>query len=526
MIQNISLLDCTLRDGCHINGGYFGKRAIIEIIENLVQANVDIIEVGFFDNGVHDEDSSYFSSIAEARKILPKNKGKSHFCLMADFVDVSDVDPCDGTIEFFRLSFKRHRWDWAIDAAKKLIAKGYKVYINPVNCNVYTDEEYISCIKRVNELKPYGFSIVDTFGVLRKQDLSRIYYMVEGNLDKDIVLGLHLHENLGLAYTLAQHFLEIRSPRRKISIDGSLLGMGRAPGNLCIDQIIDHLNNNFGADYNLEPAFDAIDNYIAPIKREKPWGYAIAYALSGKYGLHRTYAEYLMEKNRLKTKDIQRILSQVDRDHIEMFDEDYIENLYRRYMSSSYDDSNTMNTLRSAIENRTVLVICPGSSISRYRNDILRFVNENDAVVISVNFVPEFIQPDIAFCANAKRIVNIRGSKNVLRIVTSNLKEDAAEYCEGIVSYNECVYFNETFCEDSTLMLLKTLERADHAEVYIAGFDGFRNGGADYYSEHYTREEGKNVSVKTVQGILHSALNRMKIHFLTPSVYEKEQKDD
>ena len=91
-----------------------------------------------------------------------------------------------------------------------------------------------------------------------------------------------------------------------------------------------------------------------------------------------------------------------------------------------------------------------------------------------------------------------------------------------LVPCNTSITINHTI----TLMLLKTLERADHAEVYIAGFDGFRNGGADYYSEHYTREEGKNVSVETVQGILHSALNRMKIHFLTPSVYGKEQKDD
>ena len=75
-------------------------------------------------------------------------------------------------------------------------------------------------------------------------------------------------------------------------------------------------------------------------------------------------------------------------------------------------------------------------------------------------------------------------------------------------------------------MLLKTLERADHKEVYIAGFDGFKDGGADYYSEHYTREEGKNVSVETVKSILYSVLIVMKIHFLTPSAYEKEHKDD
>ena len=74
MIQNIRLLDCTLRDGCHINGGIFGKRVIIETINDLVQANVDIIEVGFLDNREHNEDSSYYSSIEEVKKILHKNK--------------------------------------------------------------------------------------------------------------------------------------------------------------------------------------------------------------------------------------------------------------------------------------------------------------------------------------------------------------------------------------------------------------------------------------------------------------------
>ena len=526
MIQNINLLDCTLRDGCHINGGNFGKRVIIETIACLVQANVDIIEVGFFDNGAHDEDSCYYSSIEEVKKILPKNKRNSHFCLMADFVDVSDVETCDGTVEYFRLSFKRHRWDWAIDAAEKLIKKGYKVYINPVNCNVYTDEEYISCIKRVNSLKPYGFSIVDTFGVLRKQDLSRIYYMVEGNLNKDIVIGLHLHENLGLAYTLAQHFLEIRSPRRKISIDGSLLGMGRAPGNLCIDQIIDHLNNNYGADYNLEPAFDAIDKHIAPIKREKPWGYAIAYALSGKYGLHRTYAEYLLGKNRLNTKDIQRILSQVDRDHIEIFDEEYIEELYRRYMSSSYDDSSVLRTIQKETEGRPIVIVCPGASIAEKQDEIRTFVGNRDAVVISVNFVPKFVTPKYVFCANVKRIDNIRNASNSIRIITSNLVEAAENAYEYAVSYNDCIYFNEVFCEDSTLMLLKTLERIGLEEVFIAGFDGFDDKGKKYYDKDYTREEGKNIASDVVQGILSSALSKMTIHFFTPSLYERGVQND
>ena len=63
------------------------------------------------------------------------------------------------------------------------------------------------------------------------------------------------------------------NPKRSILIDASLLGMGRVPGNLCIEQIIDHLNFEYGNNYRVEPVFDAVDDYIAPIKKKIPWGY-------------------------------------------------------------------------------------------------------------------------------------------------------------------------------------------------------------------------------------------------------------
>ena len=274
-MKMIQLLDCTLRDGAHLNAGQFGEKVIRQTIRSLTETKLDIVEVGFLVNEGRGADASYFTSIADVCRVLPTKKGNVQYSLMADFVDVDEVEPYDGTIDIFRLSFKRHRLGWAIDAAQKLMDKGYKVFINPVNCSVYTDAEYLAVVQRVNELHPYGFSMVDTFGVLRKQDLSRLYYLLEGNLLPDITIGLHLHENLGLAYSLAQHFLEIRSPRRKIVIDCSLLGMGRTPGNLCTEQIMDHMNLNYGTNYATEPALDAIDDHIAPIKREIPWGYSI-----------------------------------------------------------------------------------------------------------------------------------------------------------------------------------------------------------------------------------------------------------
>ena len=524
-MKQIQLLDCTLRDGAHLNKGFFGEKVIRETIKDLVEANVDIIEVGFFDNGEHGMDESYFSSIAEVRKILPKSTGRSKFSLMADFVDVSKVEPCDGTVEFFRLSFKRHRLEWGLNAAKILMEKGYKCYINPVNCNVYSDEEYLQVIRRVNELKPYGFSIVDTFGVLRKQDLSRIYYLLEGNLDPDILIGIHLHENLGLAYSLAQHFLEIRYPTRRVSVDCSLLGMGRVPGNLCAEQIMDHLNYNYGTDYNTEPALDAIDDYIAPIKREIPWGYSIPYALSGKYGIHRTYPEFLLKKNRLKTKDIQRLLSMVDKDHVEMFDEAYIEDLYRRYVSVFYDDSDSKAAFSELTAGKNIVVLCPGSTLKRYGEQIRDYIDRNYSYVISVNFSPSAFRTDGIFCANAKRVPNLLESKGCTRLITSNLIDLVDEY-DYAFSFNDAVYFSGAFCEDSTLMLLKVLRDCGCRQLSIAGFDGFVEGAENYYMHDYTRKDGRNVSVKEVRRILETTLQDLSIEFLTPSAYENVRREE
>ena len=49
-MRQISLLDCTLRDGGYVNDWKFGRINIASIFERLVDANIDIVEVGFLDD--------------------------------------------------------------------------------------------------------------------------------------------------------------------------------------------------------------------------------------------------------------------------------------------------------------------------------------------------------------------------------------------------------------------------------------------------------------------------------------------
>lgn len=519
--KKIRLLDCTLRDGGHVVDGKFGKEVIREVIKKLVDANIDIIEVGFLWHENCGEDVARYYTIEDAKKVLPNQKNNSKYSLMADYINLDHLEQCDGTIEIIRLSFKRHRLEWGLYTAKVLMNKGYKVFINPVNCNVYTDEEYLDIIRKVNELHPYGFSIVDTFGVMRLRDLDHIYGLVEHNLKRDIMIGLHLHENLGLAYSLAQQYVQISNPKRNIVIDGSLLGMGRVPGNLCIEQIMEHINYEFGQTYNLEPVYDAIDDFIAPIKSKIPWGYAIPYALSAKYNLHRTYAEFLLSKWKLRTSDIERVLSQIEKSEAELFNEEYAEDLYRNYMSVEYDDEKNLADLKNELDGKNILLIAPGASIVNKVDVIIDYMRKYDPVVIGIHCVPDFVKADYIFYSNIKRYeVLFPLQTDEKTIFSSNLsrylKNDNEQY---IIKFSRLAYKNGNFCDDSVIMMMNLLQMLEINDVAIAGFDGIINGVGKFYISTLARSDRDSQYSEKVKRHLKENFMDMNVLFLTKSYY-------
>ena len=135
----------------------------------------------------------------------------------------------------------------------------------------YADKDILWILDQVNAIAPYQFSIVDTFGSMRRRDLERILSLVDHDLDPTIRVGLHLHENMALSFCLAQEFID-KHLRRDITVDASLLGMGRIPGNLPIELIADYMNDTLGASYDIDELMDAIQDHIAPIKGNPAWG--------------------------------------------------------------------------------------------------------------------------------------------------------------------------------------------------------------------------------------------------------------
>ncbi len=348
---DIKLLDCTLRDGGYVNDWKWGFSPARDIIRTLTRAGVDIVEVGFLRNVEgYDPDVSVCNTIEELNRLLPDDPRNTIYSGMAmrSNYDIRKLSEYQGKgIEMIRITAHDYDIRDGMDFAREVKARGYKLSINPINIMGYADKDILWILDQVNAIMPYQFSIVDTFGSMRRRDLERIVSLVDHNLDPSIRVGLHLHENMALSFCLAQEFID-KHLARDITVDASLMGMGRIPGNLPIELTADYMNETCGSHYDIDELMDAIQDHIAPIKGQPEWGYTPAYFLSARYNLHRNYAEHYLAKGDLTNRDINHILSVLDRSKATAFDKAYADQLYREYQSRQIDDTAAMQQLTQA----------------------------------------------------------------------------------------------------------------------------------------------------------------------------------
>lgn len=523
-MKEIELLDCTLRDGGHITGSFFGKEVIYDIAQKMIQSRIDILEVGFLKDCIFNPDYALYNNVSEALSLLPPKVNGVKYALLVqeDQYDDSKLEPCNGNIDIIRISFHDYDLNEGLEFSKRIIDKGYKVYINPINLLGYSDEQVLKIIQCVNDIHPYAFSIVDTFGSMLKSDLVRLLYLIDNNLDPSINLGLHLHENQSLSYSLAQAFIEMKPPTRGISVDGSLYGMGRIPGNLCIELIMEYMNRTHAAGYNMEPVYDAIDEYIVDIKKKIPWGYSTAYALSAQHRVHRTFAEYLVDKGTLKTKQINQILSMIAPDRKTRWDKEYIEKLYIEYQNRVVDDKKDIEELRSIVDGKTVLLLASGSSIKEAEYAIRELGCKKTVVSFSANFLWDKFQCDFAFFSNFKRW-DFYGERDTgsHKIITSNLLSTglSAEY---VVNYADYAFSHNHLYDNCGIMLLRLVTKLGASKIVLAGYDGFSSG--NNFAEHHLEKEvtinnwgGNNEMAKLIAEIA----SQVPVEFLTPSLYKE-----
>lgn len=536
-MKNIRILDCTLRDGGRIINCAFSNEEIKELSNRLADAKVDIIEVGFLRDHRNTDyigNSTFFTDVDQIRQFVNKDKKNTMYTAFIDFgmCDIDSLKPYDGTsIDAIRFGFTKKNYVEQKDEVIRWISiiknKGYKLFVQGVNSLNYSDRELLEIVDMINEVHPYSFGIVDTYGAMYMDDVDRLYGLIDNNMLPDICINFHSHNNYQLSFAFAQEVIKLSSTgTRQIIIDGTLGGMGKVAGNLNTELIIDFLVRKMHYDYEFDDILDMIDDYIYKYSLKYKWGYSTAAMMAGIYKSHPNNIIYLTEKFRLDTKDIGNLLSMIDPATRQRYDYDNIERLYTEYIADKIDDHKAISDLKKKFEGKEIFVMVPGNSINTYRKKIDDYIRDNKPIVISVNFVADNLS-SYAFFGNQKRYSRLkekRKGRNI--IVSSNIKTDDDN--DIIINYQSVINRGYKYFENSTIMLLSLLKRINPSVITIAGFDGFSEESEKNYSDSSFQNErhigefavlNKEIS-EMFKNIVEVMSPSCKFKLITPSLYE------
>jgi 4-hydroxy 2-oxovalerate aldolase len=522
-MKKISILDCTLNNGGVLTDWYFGHQNINIIVQALDQANIDIIELGRLDNN-HLTDINYtvFNQIEETIPLIQKTS-KSCFkviSLNAENYDVKSLPNVEiSTLDGIRYTFTKNQLKRAIKDCEIISNKGYRIFLQPLITSEYSDQEYIKMIMEVNALNLYAFYIVDSFGQMHQEDLLRYFYMADFNLNKYTIVGFQPFNNLQMAFTNARSLLDTNT-HRDLIIDTCLYGMGMGAGNLNTELFVDYLNLRQKKNYISDPLLNAIDFAIKPLHDEKFWGFSLPFYLSAIYGTHPSYAEYLDSLGKLTVKEISKILKGIIKKKRNRFDYDYIKNFYLQFQLIRKGENDDRINLTSVFSQKNVLLIAPGSSVRTFTPIINEFIERENVIVVSSNFIPKNFRLDYAFYSNIRRYQKSVNNLHCPVIFSSNI---ITYKTKGyFIDYRELINTTDAVEDNSGLMLIKMMVNFGVKKIYLAGYDGYsveEDINSNFVDEnlafYLSRERLEKVN-RGMKLVLKQYSNLTQIEFLTP----------
>ena len=355
-MKRIMIMDCTMRDGGWVNEFDFGTDGMRDILKTEEGAGIEFIELGYLDQnkGFYRDKTMYanYAALEEGFAGVRRSEGTTRLvmidCGKFDAEKLPKHVPGDtAVIDGIRLCFHKKDTEKAISFGKKLLDRGFRLFVQPMVTSRYSDDDIKKLIETVqDELKGFeAFYIVDSFGVLHEKEICERLLLADAYLEQDIMLGLHTHNNLNLcmedakgACALAQTGESDRPardknmlhPDRRLILDATLDGLGKGPGNLVTEEIASYLNETFDNGYDLNRLNALSARLIKPLRNAFEWGYAPEYELSSRYAATPTYARIFCREYKRSLQELEVFFKNMPENKKDSFDRKFAEEYLRK----------------------------------------------------------------------------------------------------------------------------------------------------------------------------------------------------
>lgn len=425
--MGLKILDCTIRDGGHLNKWHFSPDCVKASYFAALKSGIDYFEIGYrcpsTTPGLGDfgycTDPFLFSLFTASEKCkltVMIDAGKSDTSLFARCTP--EITP----VKAVRVAAYPYELAKAFELLEDLKEKGYEVFLNLMASSELNAEQLVQLKSWEKGDILEAVTFADSFGSFIPSDIPG-HVATLRNLGFTRI-GFHPHNNLQMSFANT-----LRAIEEGVSVvDASIFGMGRGSGNLPVEVLVGYLEKQGAQSYNTVPYLDVIERFYLDLFKELNWGYKIQSLMGGLKNIHPYYIDDLFRRKNYTVDEIWNALDIVKEScPISYSVEKLNQALENRFYTPLTPEkvqaacaalgdqleiipaADAFETDAKAISGRHAgrkfVILANGPSIVERQAEIARFVEQEDAVTIGLNYLPKGIAPDYHLMVSRKRFL-------------------------------------------------------------------------------------------------------------------------
>lgn len=510
------LLDCTLRDGGYYNDWDFNRNLVQDYLVAMDALAVDYVEIGFRSKKNSGFKGPYAFSRDEFLNTLVLPKGlSSKIGVMVNGSELSNAEDQLNQLEYLftqknkspvslvRIACHVHEFEACLPVSDWLHGKGYKVGFNLMQIAEHSLDEITALAKLASTYPIDVLYFADSMGSLSPSQTCDIVNALNKGWSGE--LGIHTHDNMGQA--IANTLASIDSG--VTWVDSTVTGMGRGPGNAQTEYLAIAIQKYRSNQGNPTKLFELISSYFKPLQEHYGWGTNPYYYLAGKYGIHPSYIQEMLQDSRYSDEDVLAVIDHLRIEGGKKFSLDTLESSRHFYSGELKGGWKPYSVLHG----REILVIGAGPSVSKYKSAIENYINRFKPYVIALNTESSLQQKFIdarAACHPVRLMADCHQHSNLPQpLITpySMLPNDVQEeignkevFDYGLSVEPDHFVFAETFCTlPNSLVFFYVLAVANSgcaSSIRLVGFDGYSAGDCrNSEMEHALRQYQQSIGI-------------------------------
>lgn len=485
-------IDCTLRDGGYYNSWDFSKGVVENYLQAMQSVGVDYVELGFrslndkgFKGAYAFTTDSHIKDLAVPKDLklgvmVNANELLRELTLVTALEKLFPAVSEDSPVSLVRIACHIHEFEASLPASLWLKQRGYKVGFNLMQVADRSEAEIKALAKAATCYPLDVLYFADSMGSMKPVQAAQIISWLRSEWQG--ALGIHTHDNLGLALSNTLCALD----EGATWVDSTVTGMGRGPGNARTEELAIEIAELRSSAVNMVPLMTLIRSHFRPMQQQYGWGTNPYYYLAGKYGIHPTYIQEMLNDSRYSEEDVLAVI-----EHLKMEGG-------KRYNASTLDSARNFYQGEPQgawcppldFHGKNVLLLGAGPSVARHREAIEAFIRKHDLVVVALNtqsaIDAELIHYRVA-CHPVRLLADCEAHTRLPQpLITpySMLPDDVKQSLGnkkvldfGLkVTPNQFVFY-DYWCEVPTSLVtayaLALFTSGNVNKVYMSGFDGF-----------------------------------------------------